>query len=309
MASFVDYTSGADVWHIYRPKSSPYLVPRKWWQYAIHATILSKRQDTRLDIWKLVSDLNEEVLARLYEDHPPPAIRMRKELASLREEVVLLREENETLRKMLSDALEPSIKKSYSIPTLRSDKGDDDIIELQEGDGFSGLTSHTQSAMELLNIEDEEQNALNVEASTSIDTENYQGLAQESIESTALTHSPYEKLSNIMPSLSPAQGTIVSYLQKLNSERKTNNDSVSVTSSKVSDVQQKADIKRNRERSTILHRERIFVSVFTLFLFDVVFTPILMAFPPSRKQRKYIWQKLCNKFQKSMMIRTAPDLS
>ena len=260
MSEFFNHSIEREIHQIYRPLHSPMVAPRKWWQYAIRSTILHNRQDAKFDIWKLVSEQNEIVLRQLYEDHPPPAIRMKKELLNLRYEVEILRRENETLRKMLADALEPSIKKTLSKSTVVPSE-DNEVMFFENEEVVSPMTSHSHSAVELVNIEDEEcTNPIpeNNNSLVSMSTELYGGLGENSIESTALTHSPYEKLSNLLPVLSPAQETIVSYLQNLEKERKSNNETTSISSSNKESFK-KSDLGKARERTTMIHKERILV--------------------------------------------------
>ncbi len=110
MASFVDFTHSNEILKIYRPQQSMKKVPRQWWRYAILSTLHQVRQSKNIDIWKLVSEKNEFIYDQLLAELPPIAIRNKKELDALRIEVDMLRKENETLRKMLNDALEPSVR-------------------------------------------------------------------------------------------------------------------------------------------------------------------------------------------------------
>jgi hypothetical protein len=146
MSSFLTFSHDEqEIFKVYRPTKSPVTHPRAWWRYAIQATQLQIRHCKRIDIWKIVAEQNNDVLEKLFDDHPPQKQQTQRELERLRLEVEQLRRENDTLRKMVNDVLEPSLR-----PTPSKSSINNDVEFFDDLDGFPQENAHYVSRRSLL---------------------------------------------------------------------------------------------------------------------------------------------------------------
>jgi hypothetical protein len=217
MASFVEFSGQNDVIkEVYRPKKAMMQAPRQWWRYAILVTLQQVRRKKKLDMWKLVSEKNEKIFGQLMDELPPIAVRNKKELEALRIEVDMLRKENETLRKIVNDALEPSVRRSPSkdgssfqessnfnnsrstiggsvTDRVRAFTENDDYVEFNRIISRTTTNNSTLPTVDLENDHEDENSCSSgiihhEHSSLSI---KLRSLAEGSSESTALVPSPY----------------------------------------------------------------------------------------------------------------------